>query len=208
MPRSMPQYTSAFRHRVLNSLELAEAGELAALSSARAEWHIARVEYLYELAFLRLFVEWEIFLEQTFLRYLCGYRSIHGLYAPTSGSYCTSITAAQGLIFGRNGFALWHSPITVINRSRRNLTLCAHEVVIASNTARLENFAAVRHRVAHGQDEAKQKFNSATMALCGRRYRGGRPGRFLRDWDRSVTPNRRWLDTIGQELVGLARQIG
>jgi hypothetical protein len=207
MSRSMPHYASAFRHRVVHSLELAEAGEFAALSSARPEWHTARIEYLYELAFLRLFIEWEIFLEQTFLRYLCGYRSIHGLYAPTSGSYCTSITAAQGLIFGRNGFALWHNPTTVISRSRQHLNFCPHEIIIGSSAARLENFAAVRHRIAHGQDDAKQKFNSATMALCGRRYRGGRPGRFLRDWDRSVAPNRRWLDTIGQEVVGLARQI-
>jgi hypothetical protein len=203
----MPQLASAFRHRVVHSLELAEAGEFAAQSSASAEWRPARVELLYELAFLRIFIDWETFLEQTFLRYLCGYRSIHGLYAPISGNYCVSLLGAESLIFGPAGFALWHNPIRVMQRSQQHLTLCPHEVVIQSNYTRLEYFAAVRHRIAHGQDDAKQKFNTATMSLCGRRYRGGRPGSFLRDWDRSVTPNRRWLETLGLELVGLARQI-
>src|SRR5262249_28723097 len=112
------------------------------------------------------------------------------------------------LVSGASGFALWHNPAVVIRRSRLHLRLCPHEVIIMSNTARLENLSAVRHRIVHGQDDAKKKFNTATMALCGRRYPGARPGRFLRDWDRSTTPNRRWLETLGSELVGLARQIG
>jgi hypothetical protein len=78
---------------------------------------------------------------------------------------------------------------------------------LQSSAARLAMFAAIRHRVAHGQDDAKQKFNQATMFLCGRRYRGARPGSFLRDWDTSSQPNRRWLEVISLELANLARQI-
>jgi hypothetical protein len=204
----MPALASAFRHSVVDAFELAEAGEIAALSSASAEWPSLRIEQLYELAFLRIFIEWEVFLEQTFVRYLCGYRSIHGQYTPTSGRYCSSISTAEALIFGSNGFALWHNPNRIVSRSQQHLTSCTHEVVISSNISRLENFSAVRHRLAHGQGDAKKKFDIATMALCGRRYPSGRPGRFLRDWDRSVTPNRRWLEAMGLELVGLARQIG
>jgi hypothetical protein len=204
----MPPFASAFRHRVIDCFELAEAGEIASLSSASAEWPVTRIEQLYELAFLRIFIEWEVFLEQTFVRYLCGYRSIHGRYTPVSGRYCASIAAAETLVFGNSGYALWHNPTRVVTRSQAHLTLCTHEIVIRSNISRLEHFSAVRHRLAHGQEDAKKKFNAATMALCGRRYPVGRPGRFLRDFDRSVTPNRRWLETLGLELGGLARQIG
>jgi hypothetical protein len=207
MSRSMPKLASAFRHSVVHSIELAEAGEIAAHSSASAEWHTARVEYLYELAFLRVFIDWETFLEQTFLRYLCGYKSIHGCYVPTSGNYCVSIAAAKALVFGSGGYALWHNPTTIESRSKTHLVACPHEIIIRSNKSRLEHLGATRHRIAHGQDDAKQKFNVATMALCGRRYPGARPGRFLRDLDRNVTPHRRWLETIGLELTGLARQI-
>src|SRR5712672_2619521 len=34
-----------------------------------------KLELLYELAYLRFFIQWEVFLEQSFLRYLCGYSS-------------------------------------------------------------------------------------------------------------------------------------
>ena len=207
MARQMPAYATALRQRVANSLALAQAGELAAQSSARAHWHVARVEYLYEISFLRIFVEWEVFLEQTFLRYLCGYQSTHGAFPPVTGGHCATLGQAETRIFGTRGFTLWHDPTRVVNRSRGNLLACPHEVVIQTIIPRLESFAAIRHRVAHGQDDAKQKFDRATMLLCGRRYRGARPGRFLRDWDATTQPRQRWIEVISLELAGLAGQI-
>jgi hypothetical protein len=203
----MPPYAVIFRQRVAEALALALAGEIAAQSSAHAEWRAARVEYLYEMSFLRAFIEWEIFLEQTFLRYLCGYQSPQGRFAPLAGRHCTSLANAEQLVFGRNGYALWHDPTAVTRRAIRHLSLCPHELIIQSNSARLQMFAAIRHRVVHGQDDARQKFDTATMTLCGRRYRAGRPGRFLRDWDISAQPKRRWIEVITLELAALARQV-
>lgn len=206
MPRQMPTYTTIFQQRVASALALAQAGEVALQSAISSHWHVARVEYLYEMAFLRTFIEWEVFLEQTFLRYMCGYSSVHGLFQPTQGQHCTSIAQAEGLVFGARGFALWHDPTRVTNRAIRFLTSCPHELVVQSNVARLQMFGHIRHRVAHGQDDARTKFDAATMFICGRRYRGGRPGRFLRDWD-STSPGRRWIDVLSLELSGLAAQI-
>jgi hypothetical protein len=79
--------------------------------------------------------------------------------------------------------------------------------VCQSNLARLEAFAAIRHRIAHGQDDAKTKFDAATMLLAGKRYYGSRPGSFLREFDASLTPSRRWIEIISNELVGLISQI-
>lgn len=209
MARPMPGYTAALQERVTSALALAQAGERAAQSSVREHWHVARVEYLYEISFLRIFVEWEVFLEQTFLRYLCGYRSRHGAYPPAAGGqHCASLRQAEALLFGQRGFTLWHDPTRVVNRSRGYLRACPHEVVLQTDIPRLECFSAIRHRVAHGQDDAKQKFDRATMTLCGRRYRGARPGRFLRDWDTASQPQQRWIEVISLELAGLANQIG
>jgi len=207
MPRPMPPYTAAFQRGVTYALGLARAGEAAAHSSARSEWQTTRVEYLYELSFLRIFVEWEIFLEQTFLRYLCGYQSTHGTFAPTAGRHCVSLAHAERLIFRQRGFALWHDPAAVVNRSLQHLISCPHEVIVQSNSARLLHFAAIRHRVVHGQVDAKLKFDNATMTISGRRYHASRPGRFLRDWDISAVQASRWLEVVGLELVGMARQI-
>jgi hypothetical protein len=207
MPRPMPAYATAYQRRIQDLLKLAEAGELAAQSSVKLSWYAARVESLYELAFLRMFIEWEMLLEQSFLRYLCGYVSAHGAFNPTAGRYCTSLVAAEQLVFGASGFALWHNPGRVVNRARQHLVACPHEIIVQGNSARLEQFAWVRHRIAHGQKDAKQKFDQATMTLTGRRYPGARPGRFLRDWDHRVTPTKRWIEVIGLELVGLGNQI-
>ena len=102
---------------------------------------------------------------------------------------------------------MWHNPTAVILRSQQFFPASRHEVVVASSTARLENIAAVRHRIVHGQKDARLNFDNATMRLSGKRYRGARPGRFLRDWDVSSTPSKRWLESIGDELCGLASQI-
>jgi hypothetical protein len=208
----MPPLAVQFRQRISEALALAEAGDLAAAAPLseplRSAWHIARVELLYELAYLRIFVEWELFLEQTFLRYLWGYVSLAGhIYPSAVGGFCATLQAAETTILAGRAFALWHDPTRVIARARQFLTGCPHESVIASHTARLIDLAAVRHRIAHGQKDAKQKFDTATINLAGRRYRAARPGRFLRDWDHSGTRPRRWLGALGLELGNLAQQI-
>ena len=214
MPRGMPPLSAGFRSEIEAALALAAAAELAmtgspSRSALRKEWHVSRVEMLYELAYLRLFIEWEAFLEQTFYRYMCGYKSSCHNPTPTTnlGSFCASVRKAEAIILNGRSYVLWHSPKVITDRAKRWLSTCPHEVTIASYQADLEHYAAVRHRIAHGQDDAKVKFDSATMALVGRRYRGARPGRFLRDWDSSVVPQVRWLESLGKALSNLAAQI-
>jgi hypothetical protein len=208
----MPPLAVHFARRISEALALAQAGDLAAAvrqdNPLRDEWYVSRVELLYELAYLRIFIEWKLFLEQTFLRYLCGYVSRGGqICSPISGSFCATLQAAESILLGGRPFALWHDPLRVINRARQLLAHCPHENVIGSHAARLVDLAAVRHRIVHGQSDAKQKFDLATLNLAGRRYRGARPGRFLRDWDNSGTTVRRWLSALGLELGNLAQQI-
>jgi hypothetical protein len=157
---------------------------------------------------MRIFIEWELFLEGTFFRYLCGYSSAFGAATLVSGTYFASLADAEAAVLGsRSSYVLWHNPVAVVSRSQQFFPASRHEVVVASSTARLENIAAVRHRIVHGQKDARLKFDTATMHLCGRRYRGARPGKFLRDWDSSSAPGKRWLESIGDELCGLASQI-
>ena len=207
----MPPFAGLFQQRVTEALALARAGDMVAASpigsQIRREWHVSRVELLYEFAYLRMFIEWEMFLEQTFLRYLCGYVSVHGTVTPSSGVFCTTLRTAQVAMHQGRPFVLWHDPNAVINRARTLLTGCPHEIVISSYVSRLRDLASVRHRIVHSQDDAKRNFDIATTNIAGRRYRGARPGRFLRDWDRSVAPPRRGLEALGLDLVNLAQQI-
>src|SRR5436190_7149038 len=105
MPRTMPPLAAEFGRHVSDALSLAEAGDLAAGQrigrSIRREWHISRVELLYEFAYLRIFIQWETLLEQAFLRYLGGYVSATGTaYAAVSGTLSATLQDAEALLLG------------------------------------------------------------------------------------------------------------
>jgi hypothetical protein len=115
------------------------------------------------------------------------------------------LRTARARVHGTRSYLLWHNPMKVIERSKRHFVNGPHELVVGSNSARIEAMAALRHRVAHGQADAKANFDAATMMFVGRRYGGSRAGRFLRDWAPGATPSKRWLPVLSEELVALAR---
>jgi hypothetical protein len=211
MPRQLPNFAYRFSQQVTKSLSIAEAGELIRsasppLSVAKRQMGIYRLEALYEMAFLRVFIDWETFLEETFLRYMCGYVTSIGP-PPLIGSRSQTISNARVQMLGTSNFVSWASVSAIENRCQRFFNNCLHEQVVSSNRSRLGWFASVRHRIAHASDFARAKFDVATMSLAGRRYRGSSPGRFLRDHDQSVSPAARYIKTIGRELINLSVQI-
>jgi hypothetical protein len=213
MARQMPGLEAEFRTRVAEAIRLAQIGEVARAESVvgsdtRKNLHHSRIELLYELAYLRIFSAWEAFLEQTFFRYLCGYTSRAGTAIALAGtSFSTTLGAAELRVLSGRDYVLWHSPSKVVQRSQRFFQSCPLEIVLQSNISRLEALASIRHRITHSQNDARKKFDTATMSLAGKRYRGSRPGAFLRDYDVSLTPQVRWLEELGHELMSLAIQI-
>lgn len=210
----MPSLAQRFVTDVERAVGLARAGELAWLdakpgSVTRRELRGTRIDVLYEMAYLRLFVGWEIFLEDTFLRMMCGWSS--PVYSPTLASPHSpfgTIASARNALYEGKDYLLWHNPHAVRHRCNKWFQHGIHAQVVASSEARLEWFAAIRHRIAHGSDQVKREMNSASTGLAGRRYPGASAGRFLRDW-REAEPlqQERWLKSIADELSGLAQQM-
>jgi hypothetical protein len=212
MPRAMPALSMEFGQSASEAVGLAAAGDMIATTSPagsliRREWHYTRIELLYEMAFLRLFTEWESFLEQSLLRYMCGYFSPRCTPVAVNGNVFRNLRSAEAAILGQRRYQLWYDPGKVADWAARHLRNSAYEAVLRSNATRIEYLACVRHRIAHSQADAAQQFNHATMQLCGQRYRGARPGKFLRDWDSSVSPAQRWLASLATELTNLAGQM-
>lgn len=211
MPRSMPDLAYKFEQLSARSLSLAEAGEMIYVSSprnsvAKRELKLSRLEAIYELAYLRIFIEWETFLEESFIRYLCGYHCSSGA-PPLLGAPAGTLADARIIMLGSRDFVSWANMNSVERRCRRFFNYGLHESVLLSNRARLEWFASIRHRIAHASEHARRLFDIATMSLVGRRYRGASPGRFLRDLDSTRTRPQRHLHVIGEELKNLAQQI-
>lgn len=85
--RNMPPLGAVFARQCDLALNLARAGEIARAASppgsiAYQQLYPARLETLYEAAYLRVFISWELFLEESFLRFLCGYSSPTGGQVP------------------------------------------------------------------------------------------------------------------------------
>ncbi len=207
----MPPLSSEFAKQVDRALSLAQAGETIRAASPKGsvawdELRPARLEALYEMAYLRVFVEWEVFLEESFVRYLSGYATSTGP-AQLLNPPCRTLNDSRTAMLGGRDFVTWANPVAVERLCRSFINNGAHELVVRSNRNRLTWFASVRHRVAHGSAHAKREFDIATMGLAGRRYRGSSPGSFLRDWTPGVSPPERWLQSIGTEFKNLAFQI-
>ena len=207
----MPALVAGVSRLIDSAASIAELGEWVWLytdraSPIRSELRPSRLEAIYELAFLRIFLAWEVFLEESFLRYLCGYSNSVGCPA-LLGAPCRTIDDARNTLLGGSSFVSWYSPDKIRNRSKTFMSGGLHEVVISSFQAQLEAYACVRHRIAHSSRYAVQQFDAATNTLAGRRYLGSRPGRFLRDLNPGGTPPRRWLYVIADDLRSLAAQI-
>ena len=213
MPRQMPDFAAELADRISIAAQLPATFEQLKARALPGSvehrlLHVKRIEAAYEMAFLRVFIAWEDALEQSFIRYLSGCsNSVSPATPAPTIVFSKTIALAELQLYGGNQYLLWHNPTQVITRSKKFFALGKHEQIFQSNLARLVAFASIRHRIAHGQDDSRNKFDLATMLLVGKRYHGGRPGPFLRDFDTSVAPARRWIDSIASEFVSLIRQI-
>jgi len=189
------------------------SGERAKILS-RSDWTPKKIEYLYELAYLRLFAAWETTIESVFLRMMCGHSTRFGQTERlTVGTYCRSLRDAEMAVLAGNRYVLWHNAGIIVQRCqnhfrrRRIGAPPIMEAIISSHRARLDAWAAIRHRIVHEQNDARVRFDQASTMFAGRTYPASRPGKFLKDFDGRSTPPQTWIETAISELSGLASQM-
>jgi|LSQX01.2.fsa_nt_gb hypothetical protein len=215
MPRLMRAVDIEFGQEVRSALALCDAIEIVRAtagrhSQVRRQLQLSRVEMVYELAYLRIFVAWEMFLQDSFCRYMCGLASPRWGQATTMNRpFFATLADAEVALRARpsHRFVLWHDAATVVQRCNAWIPRGTHDIVLGSAVAFLDRAARIRHRIVHGHDDARTRFAQTTMDLAHRRYPGARPGRFLRDWVPNTTPPARWLHRLGDDLASLAQQI-
>src|SRR5690606_8625327 len=99
MPRRLPRFDKQFAHSVDAALKLVATIEQVnsyANATQKASLTPMQVVLSYELAYLRIFTAWEILLEETFTRLICGYAHSGG-QEPISGTqvYFRSLPLAE-----------------------------------------------------------------------------------------------------------------
>src|SRR6266851_5231591 len=101
MPRRMPDFGRLLSSRVAVAAQLPATFETLRANAAPGSrehrlLHPTRIEAAYEMAFLRIFIAWEDLLEQSFIRYLCGYHNSTGGQTPAAGvTFAGTVTASE-----------------------------------------------------------------------------------------------------------------
>lgn len=201
--------TTAFLVAQLSS-RVSEARDLAQAAEGSSSFLYTRRLYIYEAAYLLAFSAWENMLEQCFLRFLCGYGNGTGVPART-GTWirASNVTNANITLLAGKQFLLWHNPAIVVARSKGYFAMGPHEVVLTSALSEVEDFAAIRHYVAHRNHDTELKFQSAATRLTGAPIQGGRAGRLLRSTTTDPVTGAQvtWLERIAADLERYALQI-
>lgn len=165
-----------------------------------------QVALVAELAYLRCFLAWEVFLEEVFVCYALGKPAPNGTtfetyVAPPNEAH------ARGMITGEGrAFVSWNRPKAV--RERAQLFFREGEPfspALLTISTILSDMIVVRNRIAHRSTSARAKFLDLVRLRLGSVPPGISPGRFL--LAPGVTPTLRRIDEYLTELRVVARQI-
>jgi hypothetical protein len=143
-----------------------------------------------ELAYLRCFLAWEVFLEECFYAYMLGKESPCG---STFRRYVTPTDArhARRLVKGARKFSTWADSTDVAARAKlffRDGDPFATALGAASSD--LADMVKIRNRIAHRSGTAKSEFLDLVRRRHGSVPPGTNAGRFLLGIDSGATANR------------------
>lgn len=195
------------------SLDIASATETLWLtakptSAVRKQLKTAQLEALYEATFLRVFSAYESFVEDSLVHYMANYGTpTYTPAASATGKIHPSLTSALATLYGNNDYLLWHNPQKGIDRAAKHLASSPVELVLAANKAKLDDYARIRHHIAHNSSDSGVKFAAAASRLTGSEYRRS-PGKLLRSADISDPLNpTKWIRVIVDDMAATVLQI-
>lgn len=166
-----------------------------------------QVEIIVELAFLRIFIAWENFLEESFIRYLVGAKSPFG-YSPKRFVNPPTMKIAINLVLAEREYIRWNSASEVITRSEiyfRNGE--PYKNVLQGAITDLDEMNTIRNRIAHKSATSKKKFNNFVRRKFGYGKRGMTPGRLLLTLISPPTSRTTFLDHYVGIIKAASRMI-
>lgn len=172
---SLHQVFGEFRTEVSNATKLLEK-----IENNPGLLHQPQVDLIFELAFLKIFIAWEQFLENTFVRYMCGATSQSGK-EPIRIVSVRHLDDALNVICGERQYADWASVEVVVGRANRFFDSGEpYATPLQSAAAELVNMRWVRNHIVHHSNKSREDFTKLLVNTYGFRPQGMTAGRFLR----------------------------
>ena len=158
---------------------------------------------LYEMAYLSIFGHWESFVEECLTRMVAGQGS--GVYAPVlvNPPRARTLQEARARILGNRRYLMWHDPAVAAGRIAQLVIGSPLEATLLAARQSIDDYAAIRHAIAHRSDDVVRGLGTASQSLTGVKHTV--PGRLLRMQDHADPLNPvRWLRKISSDLRQLA----
>lgn len=139
----------------------ARTWSVASVGSTRPLISVARRDAMTELAFLRAFLAWESFLEQSFMLYILGRKS-PGAAPPRRYAFPPSLAHAnQWVIPEGRSYATWTNAAHVSARAERFFQGGRpFTTTLRANRNTLEEARTLRNAIAHASSSTQQKFEN------------------------------------------------
>jgi len=136
--------------------------------------------HLVEMAFIRMFLAWEDFLEESYIRYLRGGKTRRGRKAKPLVTVI-SLHRARRLIYGEGRrYADWCEPSRVVERARLHFKDGEpYATPIDSAALHLNRMRVIRNRIAHRSEIAARQFRDLLREFYGSGHRQQSPGAIL-----------------------------
>lgn len=206
--RQLHVVLSEFRRIVRQCERFAEDARKWSLPSAAPHITVARRDSIIELAFLRGFLAWESFLEESFILHMLGKQPRRG-HPPHRYVLPPNRKAAFALTAGGRGYASWEIAADVANRATRFFRDGRpYTAPLRASQTTLDDARTLRNAVAHRSETAQKKFESlARNELGGTLPLGLTVGGFLNSPKPTLTPPRSFLEHYLGVLQLVAEQI-
>jgi hypothetical protein len=141
--------------------------------------HVRDAEEMVSHCLLKLALAWEAFVEEAFLKYMCGAPSAAARRPTLINAHQTSTAAAYTTLLGSNRYLSW-SRLELDQRAKQHFAGgVPFSPTAAAAATTLDELVAVRNRIAHRSEYAKEKFRTVVRDQLSYFPRGMTPGRFL-----------------------------
>ena len=171
------------------------------ISQRRSDWMI-------ELAFLRAFLAWEVFLADSFVLYVAGHKPARGR-APKRYTFPPSLkTAGEWLIPEHRQYAEWNDVSTVITRSERFFEHGRpYAEVLRNHRHALSESKTIRNCIAHASSNAQEKFEELVRDKIKTFPRNMTAGGFLSTTVPKSSPPQSFLEYYLDKVEVAAQRI-
>jgi len=166
----------------------------------------SKLYLIVELSFLQLFTSWEQFLEEAFIRYMCGNITSRG-YSPKRFVQPRTLEHALDMVMQGRPYVDWTKLEEVITKAELYFEKGEPFANTLRNaSAHLEDMKTLRNRIAHRSKHSEARFQALVRQRIGHNPRGIVPGKFL--LKRIPSSNTRTiLQEYGNLLLALGNRI-